>query len=235
MGRSVVLAGAARCPRCSLPPRWCVCDAIPPVDTRFYVHVLIHRTEQDKPSSTGNLIARTVTGATCHIYQRKTHLFPTAGFPAETPALGGALWILHPYGEPLPAATDPADGPRRQHVLLLDGTWRQAGEMLRSTEGLGRCVSLPEPAAEPSRYWLRDQPKPTHLSTAEALMGVFHATGDAAAERRLRLHFELHVYATLLARGRREMAERYLGHSPLLTEAPEALDRLHARRPGPVA
>jgi hypothetical protein len=29
--------------------------------------------------------------------------------------------------------------------------------------------------------------------------------------------------------GKRKMAERYLGHSPLLTEARDALDRLHAR------
>jgi hypothetical protein len=38
------------------------------------------------------------------------------------------------------------------------------------------------------------------------------------------------VYATLLVRGHRELAERYLGHSPLIVEAHDALDRLHARR-----
>jgi len=46
MGRSVVLAGAARCPRCSLPPRWCTCDMLPPIETRLTVQVLIHRLEQ---------------------------------------------------------------------------------------------------------------------------------------------------------------------------------------------
>ena len=173
MGRSVVLAGAARCPRCSLPPRWCVCGMIPPVVTRLRVHVLIHRGEQHKPSSTGALVARAVDDATCHVYQRKTRFCPAAHFPAETLVPGGELWILHPTGDPLPGATDPADEPRRPHVLLLDGTWRQAGEMLRSVEGMGRRVRLPEPTAEPSRYWLREQPEPTHLSTAEALLGIF--------------------------------------------------------------
>jgi DTW domain-containing protein YfiP len=90
-------------------------------------------------------------------------------------------------------------------------------------------VRLPDAAAEPSRYWLRDQPAPGHLSTAEALVGILQTVGDPGAARRLRLHFELHVYATLLARGKREMAERYLGHSPLITEGRDALDRLHAR------
>jgi DTW domain-containing protein YfiP len=230
MGRSVVLAGAARCPGCSLPPRWCVCDAIPPIDTRLHIHVLIHRHEHHKPSSTGKLLARTVTGSRCHIYQRETRFSLASGFLAETLTPGSELWILHPHGEPLPAAVLSAADPRSPHVLVLDGTWRQAGEMLRAVEGMGRCVCLPEPTAAPSRYWLRDQRLPTHLSTAETIMGVFKAVGEPAAEYSLRLHFELHVYATLLSRGRREMAERYLGHSPLLVEVPEVIDRLHARQ-----
>ena len=232
MGRSVVLAGAARCPRCSLPPRWCVCDAIPPVDTRLHVHVLIHRGEQHKPSSTGNLIARAVNGTTCHVYQRATRFFAASGFQSDALDPDCELLILHPSGTPLPALVAVANESPIPHMVLLDGTWRQAGEMLRTVERMGRCVSLPEPAAIPGRYWLRDQPEPTHLSTAEALIGVFQALGDTTAARRLQLHFELHVYATLLSRGRREMAERYLGHSPLLAELPEFLDRLNTRRPG---
>jgi len=231
MGRSVVRAGAARCPRCSLPPRWCTCDLLPPVDTRLDVHVLIHRGEWRKPSSTGTLITRAVTGATAHVFQRETRFSTAIGLPADDVAPGVQLWILHPGGDPLPATPEvngAAQGPRRK-VLLLDGTWRQAGEMLRSVAGVGRCVRLPDPDAEPSRYWLRDQPSSSQLSTAEALMGVFRGIGESEAERRLQFHFELHVYATLLARGRREMAERYLGHSPLVSEATEVLDRLHAR------
>jgi DTW domain-containing protein YfiP len=234
MGRSVVRAGAARCPRCSLPPQLCICDTLPPVETRLPVHVLIHRGEVRKPSSTGALITRAVTGATGHVFERETRCSTARGFPAAAGEPGRELWILHPCGDPLPpsAGSGTAVPEPRPGILLLDGTWRQAGEMLRSVEGLGRCVSLADVGAEPSRYWLRDQPSVTQLSTAEALMGVFRGVGEHDAARRLRLHFELHVYAMLLARGRREMAERYLGHSPLLAEAPGALDRLHARRPG---
>jgi DTW domain-containing protein YfiP len=204
---------------------------LPPVDTALAVHVLIHRHEQRKPSSTGAVIARAVAGTTSHIFQRASRFFPASGWPAATVAFSESLWILHPSGEPLPAFTGqplPASG-LRAHILLLDGTWRQAGEMLRSLEGVGRCVRLADAADGPSRYWLRDQPGESQVSTAEALMGVFRAVGEPEAERRLRLHFELHVYATRRARGNREMAERYLGHSPLLAEAAEAIERLHAR------
>lgn len=234
MGRSVVLAGAVRCPRCSLPPRWCTCDMLPPVETQIAVHVLIHRHESVKPSSTGRLVARAVSGALSHVYQRKTNFHPAATFTAATLPPDREMWILHPKGEPFPApaAAESAPANTHRHVLLLDGTWKQSGEMLRTVEGVGRCVCLPDASGEPSRYWLRDQAEPAHLSTVEALMGVFHALGEHAAAHRLRLHFELHVYATLLARGRREMAERYLGHSPLLGDAAEALTRLHGRKAG---
>jgi DTW domain-containing protein YfiP len=233
MGRSVVFAGAARCQRCSLPPRWCVCDALPSVETGLHFHVLIHRHEHGKPSSTGRLVARAVRNAACHVYQRATRFHSATGFPVAAVAAGEDVWIMHPSGAPLPARAPTAGA--QPHVVLLDGTWRQAGEMLRACQGLGRCVRLPDVAAEPSRYWLRDQPAPGHLSTAEAAMGVLRATGDAAAAQALQLHFELHVYATLLSRGRREMAERYLGHSPLLAGAPDAVDRLLAGRPRDVA
>ena len=229
MGRSVVLAGAARCPRCSLPPRWCVCDALPPVETRLAVHVLIHRNEQRKPSSTGKVVERAVRGTVGHTFQRVSRYFPASGFSGDALAPDRELWILHPTGEPLPVAPAAEGRPLadRIQLLLLDGTWRQAGDMLRSVEGLGRCVRLPDVAAEPSRFWLREQAASTHVSTAEALVGVLQAVDEPEAARQLRLHFELHVYASLLARGKRETAERYLGHSPLLTDARAAVDDLH--------
>ncbi len=228
MGRSVVLAGAARCQRCCLQPRWCICDALPPVAAALPVHVFIHRHEHEKPSSTGRLVARAVTGVTSRIYQRQSRFFPAAGFPSESLEADRALWILHPNGGPWPLATGRAADPPSPlpQVLLLDGTWRQAGEMLRTVEGMGRCVRLPESDARSSRYWLREQAGATHLSTAEALVCLLEAVGDAAAAERLRLHFELHVFATLLSRGRREMAERYLGDSPLLAAIPAVVDRL---------
>lgn len=207
-----------------------MCDALPPVETRLAVHVLIHRHEIGKPSSTGKLVTRAVHGAVCHTYQHVSPYFPAAGFPPAARDPGRELWILHPSGGPMPAARAPAaTGGEGVQILLLDGTWRQAGDMLRSAEGLGRCVRLPDAAAEPSRYWLREQSAPGHLCTAEALVHVLEAVGEPDAARRLRLHFELHVYATLLARGKREMAERYLGHSPLLGEARDFVDRLDAR------
>ena len=61
------------------------------------------------------------------------------------------LWILHPSGEPLPTDV-PAS---KVQVMLLDGTWIQAGTMMKALDGWGRRGSLP--MTGDSRYWLRAQ------------------------------------------------------------------------------
>ena len=229
MGRSVVRAGAVRCHACRLAPRWCVCRALPQATTAIQVDVLMHPQEQCKPSSTGKLIERAVQGARCQLYQRGSHQHGGPSPPSLAALRGPELWILHPLGEPLESIQSSIDSSTPLHVLLLDGNWSQAGEMLRTVESMGRCVRLR--AAGPSRYWLRDQREPSHISTAEALLGVFNAVGDTAAEVQFRLHFELHVYASLRARGRRQLAEDYLLDSPLKAAIPDFLERLNARRP----
>ena len=229
MGRSVVRAGAVRCHACRLAPRWCVCRALPQATTAIQVDVLMHPQEQCKPSSTGKLIERAVQGARCQLYQRGSHQHGGPSAPSLAALQAPELWILHPLGEPLESIQSVIDSSTPLRVLLLDGNWSQAGEMLRTVESMGRCVRLR--AAGPSRYWLRDQREPSHISTAEALLGVFNAVGDTAAEDQFRLHFELHVYASLRARGRRQLAEDYLLDSPLKAAIPDFLERLNARRP----
>ena len=229
MGRSVVRAGAVRCHACRLAPRWCVCRALPQATTAIQVDVLMHPQEQCKPSSTGKLIERAVQGARCQLYQRGSHQHGGPSAPSLAALQAPELWILHPLGEPLESIQSVIDSSTPLRVLLLDGNWSQAGEMLRTVESMGRCVRLR--AAGPSRYWLRDQREPSHISTAEALLGVFNAVGDTAAEVQFRLHFELHVYASLRARGRRQLAEDYLLDSPLKAAIPDFLERLNARRP----
>ena len=229
MGRSVVRAGAVRCHACRLAPRWCVCRALPQATTAIQVDVLMHPQEQCKPSSTGKLIERAVQGARCQLYQRGFHQHGGPSPPSLAALQAPELWILHPLGEPLESIQSVIDSSTPLRVLLLDGNWSQAGEMLRTVESMGRCVRLR--AAGPSRYWLRNQREPSHISTAEALLGVFNAVGDTAAEVQFRLHFELHVYASLRARGRRQLAEDYLLDSPLKAAIPDFLERLNARRP----
>ncbi len=230
MARSVVLQGTRRCERCELPPRWCVCAAQRAEACPIHVDVLQHALEAHRPSSTGNLIPRVVEGARVHLYRRERPLVREEIIRAEA----SELWILHPNGEELPPAEPVADTspPRRKlQVLLLDASWAQAGGMLTQVQDWGRRVRLP--MAGKSRYALRAQNGDGRFSTFEALLFLLEARGETETARRLRLQFELHVYAGLCSRGRKAEAEAYLAESPARDAFPELIAEFARKRPNP--
>lgn len=215
MSRSVVLKDTPRCARCQLTPRWCVCAALREIGCPLRVDVLMHFMESYRPSSTGHLIKRVMPASGQHVYRKER---PFAREDIAQP--GRELWILHPQGEPLPAGADPA----KLQVVLLDGTWVQSTDMLRTAGAWGRRVSLPMTGE--SRYWLRTQAGPGRFSTVEALLFLLAALGFRETHDALRVQFELHVYASLCARGHKEKAAAYLGGSPLRAAVPEMLAQL---------
>ena len=240
MGRSVVLAGTGRCDGCRLPPRWCVCGALPMVEPRAAVDVLLHRREQWRPSSTGALLARALRGARLHIHRPDPCSRASPVLPTSLLRPGHECFVLHPQGEPIDDAAAIASRPLPVQVVLLDGNWREAGEMLRLVKATAataareataplRVVGLP--AGMPGRFWIREAPAPGQLSTAEACGAILDLLGDTRAAESLRLHFELHVWATLRARGKLVRAEAYLRDSPLPAAIPAILAALETRRP----
>lgn len=240
MARSVVLAGTGRCDGCRLPPRWCVCGALPTVDSSLAVDILIHRREQWRPSSTGALLARVLDNARLHVHRpdpcsRMSPVLPTTLFRP-----GHEGWVLHPQGDPIGAEATLASRSLPLEVVLLDGNWREAGEMLRlvnaaaataAREGAEPIRVVRLPASAPGRFWIREAPAPEQLSTAEACVAILDLLGEGAAAEQLRLHFELHVWATLRARGKVASAEAYLSESPLPAAIPATLAALETRRP----
>ena len=246
MARSVVFRGTTRCPQCQIAPRWCICAGARTVALPFAVDVLMHHGEAHKPTSTGNLIGRVVPASRRIIYHNQR--LPRRGDVCLEKTGGAesamrAMWILHPRGEPLDeimrdAGADVPAVPADLQVLLIDGTWSQANDMLRHVDGWGRKVSLPASALDASqgaaqggsRYWLRSQHQAGHFSTIEALIGLLNALGFAKESAELRLQFELHVYACLLARGQKDEAAKFLVNSPLRKELPDLIERLRTGR-----
>ena len=190
------------------------------MDTPLAVDVLMHKREFWRPTSTGHLINRVVPGS-------RRHHFEGGKIPERAAIVRPEreLWILHPRGEPLPDEAKP----EKLQVLLLDGSWREAAAMTQAVGSWGRLIRLP--AAGPSRNVLRRQENDGNYSTIESLLFLLAALGQAEAEAKLRLQFELHVYAGLRTRGAKTLADEFLATSPIREAFPELLAQLHVRRP----
>jgi DTW domain-containing protein len=221
MPRSVVLKGAPRCPSCQLAPRWCICAGLRPVAVAPQVDVLMHTRELLRPSSTGHLLGRIVAGSRLHEWRPEA---PPRRDDVSRP--GRELWILHPQGDAPPPVADPA----ALQVVLLDGSWVQATDMAHAVAPWGRRVRLP--MAGESRYWLRRQAGEGQFSTAESLLFLLESLGLGAAAADLRAQFELHVWATLLSRGKKARAAEYLADSPVGAAFPAVVEALTGRPPG---
>ena len=185
------------------------------------VDVLMHFMESYRPSSTGHLIQRVLPESRQHLFRQERPLDPAAIVAPDR-----EFWILQAAGERLPANARPEG----LQVLLLDGTWAQAGGMARAVSRWGRKVSLPMQGE--SRYWLRTQGWPGRFSTAEALLFLLEALGLAEAHAVLRRQFELHVLANLCARGHKDRAAEFLAGSPAAQAWPDLTRQMvGSRRP----
>lgn len=180
----------------------------------------MHVREQHRPSSTGLLIRRLFSESKLRLWSNDDPA-PEQDLKPERPE----LWILHPQGEPMPESADASS----VHVVLLDGSWSEASTMARAVGRQGRVIRLP--MVGESRYWLRDQQDGGRFSTVEALMTLLCGLGMTSVHKQLRLQFELHVYANLRARGRKDVAEKFLAQSPVAEAWPDVIAQLNLRRP----
>ncbi|HEY0962935.1 MAG TPA: DTW domain-containing protein [Pseudomonadales bacterium] len=222
--RSVVLNATARCPRCSLTPRWCTCAAQVDIQSPLAIALLTHKRELHRPSSTGNLIARLLPSARRHVWHPEN---PPDASQVVDPER--EVWVLHPNGLPPPRDAVPD----KVQAILLDGSWSESAGIARNVGGWGRLVQLPLDGA--SRFWLRAKQDGGRYSTAEALLFLLDCLGLTAQRDALRAQFELHVYANLRARGNTPLAEEFLRDSVLVDAMPDVLAQLQARRPHPAS
>ena len=154
---------AHRCPGCRLMLGECLCALIPRIETRTRVVLVLHESEDRKPSNTGRLALRCLPNSGVVI---------RGGFEAATEAPvwsehgDPVLLFPHPDARPLESWRE---SPRPITLVVPDGTWRQAQRVRRRIAGLAMvpCASLAREA--PSAYHLRHTPHPRRLATMEAI------------------------------------------------------------------
>ena len=149
--------GHARCPRCLLQQRVCLCAAIPTVVTRTRIVILRHHLERWRSSNSGRL---------AHLALPNSEIVDHGGVAgvAALPPLDGA-WLVFPAGEPTTAPPVPV--PRQ--LVVIDATWSQARRMFRKLAGLRGLPILRLPDAPMPAARLRESPSPGWVSTIEAI------------------------------------------------------------------
>ena len=193
--RSFTPPGApGRCPRCLLLTDYCVCTLVgEAVPSNPAVVIVRHHWEAFKSTGTARIAGLSLSNL------RIIDFVPENPAPVrEAVAALDDAWLLYPGGSPVERVTSP---PRT--LVVIDGTWRQTGKMLRRLPEMARLpqLSLTAPPVGLARDRLRESPEHGARSTLESIadaLGVLDS--PATGERLLEVHRSF-VERTRRARG----------------------------------
>lgn len=203
-------AGSARletrpmCERCRRPLAHCLCASIPSLDSRTRVVVLQHPEESRHALNTARLAVLGLRNAVLHVGRRFDAALWNDGayetcllFPGE-----GARVLM-------PSRHGVAGAPTRPLLLVVpDGTWRHARQLLAAHPDLAALPRVTLPAGTTTRYRVRHAADAAALSTIEAIVAALEALEAPRSFAALLAPFEALVAGQIAAMGE----DRYQRH-----------------------
>jgi DTW domain-containing protein YfiP len=158
----------ATCARCARPVVVCYCAHLPTLPTRTRVMLLQHPREENMAIGTARM---------AHLALPNSVLRVGVDFavdPVVTAAIAGPApsYLLFPGRDAVDIGALPRDSDL--NLFVLDGTWWQAGKLLKLNPILQRLPRVAFTPTQPSDYRIRRQPADFCVSTIEALTEVLN-------------------------------------------------------------
>lgn len=153
-----------RCWTCYKPEPLCLCGRVPEVNNRTRITLFQHPRERFHAIGTARLARLGLSNLRFEIPNA-----PVTRSLALEPDLSPGTGLLFPGPGALNLSSLPSSE-RPTGLVVLDGTWGQAGKLYRANpwlDGLPRYVLTP---ASPSRYRIRRAPRAQFISTIEAIV-----------------------------------------------------------------
>lgn len=171
------------CWKCRRAQVACYCSQVVPFDAGFDLALCIHPGEFRNPIGTARIIERFVSGTKAFI-GTGPQLDRDSGFLNWLDQTVDPTYVLYPSPQALwlSAESPRSNGTKRHRIVVLDGTWSQAKQLLRTSNKL---KSLPQIAFHPqhrSRYEIREQPAALCLSSLEAISQLIVLTQGEISE-----------------------------------------------------
>lgn len=161
------------CGRCRRPVKVCYCSKLTELPTQTRVVILQHPRERDNAIGTARMASLCLPGSELLVGVRwddHAGLARALSDPARPPAL------LFPGPGAKNILTERPPGPIT--LIVVDGTWSQAKNLVRDNDVLRALPRYAFAAPEPSEYRIRKEPDVAFVSTIEALMHVLGVLED---------------------------------------------------------
>ncbi|TKF27833.1 tRNA-uridine aminocarboxypropyltransferase [Enterovibrio norvegicus] len=158
----------------------CLCDAVPRLDSKVRIELLMHETETERATNTGQLLEACLSHCRRHVWQRKDPPIELLTLLAD-PAAEPVLVFLSDDAVPLEQITvrrcsKPEAKPI--HFIILDATWQQAKKMRNKSPWLQDIPTVVLPSGLVTEYSLRRNQPEGALCTCEVGIVLMKAMGE---------------------------------------------------------
>ena len=173
------------CYLCFKPRHMCLCNRGRQVNNRTGIIILQHPHEARHPFGTARIAALYLGNVRIEVANRDFDgtVAHEMTLPPDTALLYPGPEVMELSDLPLPAL------PR--HLLLLDGTWNHASQLLRSNPWLSSLRRVSVTPSKSGRYRIRKEPKPNFASTIESIYDLSHRIRTRSAPPLLLLYLLL--------------------------------------------
>jgi len=155
----------------------CWCAHVRPFETEALFCILMHKRERKVAIGTGRMVHRSITNSSLLVGEHFDD-DPRLARLLDDPALAPVILYPSPAALDLDTASAPEARAlfphgKRPLVIVLDGTWTNAKQLLRHASRLGALPALRFTPTEPSSYdAIRHEPHLDCVSTLEAVHQV---------------------------------------------------------------
>ena len=158
------------CTTCNRPCIVCICASFPKESLSISTHVIIlqHPNEIKRPMATVPLLTNCIASNKCTVLRGKSFSPFKFSLIRECMEHKQNTAVLYPLPDAtLLPSTSPL--PDIKHLIVIDGTWRQAKSIYKGNSYLSELTHLAINIEQTSKYVIRRQPTDTCLSTIEAV------------------------------------------------------------------
>lgn len=176
----------------------CVCHLSPRLDLKTRVEVVIHYADIRKMSNSGRLAELALKNSAVHVRGIKDKLIEAAAEKTYKTDL-----VLFPgHGSVELNEKFLAEVSRPIRLLIPDGNWNQASNMVKREPLMKKAIKSHLPAGTEAKYRIRSQEDPFRLCTFEAVIRALGVIEGSSVEKKLDEFFRVWIYRSLYIKGR---------------------------------
>ena len=190
--------GIAPSPICGESRTLCLCDAMPRIELKTKITLVIHHRELSRNSNTGLLALRALVNSEVRIRGEGRAALDLQGL--LSPEYRTLLFFPCADAVELDRALVTQDR-RPIQLIVPDGTWRQARKILSRHSELKELPRVKISTPNHSTFQLRAQSRPERMATLQAIaQGLGVIEGEPVRAQLMKL-YESKIDRTLIGRG----------------------------------